>query len=440
MLLTCPTCRSGLQVPDGTAAMVRCPACKSVFSSADGLTPPGPALEERPERDREPERSPRTANRQRSRERDDDRPRRRDRDDDRRGRPDRDERERERRRDRDRDDDERSRGKGRPVEKDRDESQQPKSENRDFDPDDPTKRPRKRKRLFDDDELSEEERKLLKAAFLRAAWGCKLIWISIILFMSSMGCIIVYWFGAAFGEPSPVFLMLAGVVGVFNWILGLIGIGLCLSGPPSPGHWGYGIAAAIAAVLHAILLLGLIASVRDMPVGSHAYRDPATERWALVPTRMDTVTIYLAVICYPSEELVSDSLGSGSSGKNQPRSHSLGLSLVVGVVEMIRIVLIMMVLSCLSRAAGDEDLSGACTRAGGTASLGPGVLAVVMLLYAVMMIETNAQTGTFTRIIFTTLCMGVYAVLGGTMLRAMFAARDATDVCEEPYQSQLPKL
>src|SRR5262245_45592420 len=42
MLLTCPTCRSGLEVPDGTTAMVRCPACKRVFSPADGVASPKP--------------------------------------------------------------------------------------------------------------------------------------------------------------------------------------------------------------------------------------------------------------------------------------------------------------------------------------------------------------------------------------------------------------
>ena len=52
MLLTCPTCRSGLEVPDGTTAMVRCPACKTVFSPAAGITPP-------PEPDDETEETPR---------------------------------------------------------------------------------------------------------------------------------------------------------------------------------------------------------------------------------------------------------------------------------------------------------------------------------------------------------------------------------------------
>lgn len=49
MLLTCPTCRSGLQVPEGTTAHVRCPACKTVFPAEAGLTPAEVVEPPRPE-------------------------------------------------------------------------------------------------------------------------------------------------------------------------------------------------------------------------------------------------------------------------------------------------------------------------------------------------------------------------------------------------------
>ena len=52
MLLTCPKCQSGLQVPDGTAAMVRCPACKTVFSPAEGAAPEAEEDEEEREEPR----------------------------------------------------------------------------------------------------------------------------------------------------------------------------------------------------------------------------------------------------------------------------------------------------------------------------------------------------------------------------------------------------
>ncbi|MBX9583008.1 MAG: zinc-ribbon domain-containing protein, partial [Gemmataceae bacterium] len=42
-LATCPTCATALRVPDGSAAAVRCPKCKTVFPPApDPASPPAP--------------------------------------------------------------------------------------------------------------------------------------------------------------------------------------------------------------------------------------------------------------------------------------------------------------------------------------------------------------------------------------------------------------
>lgn len=406
MLLTCPTCRSGLQVPDGTTAQVRCPACRTVFSAEAGVAPPEPEPAPEPEPEPEPAPKPKPARL-----------------------PPRARRAKSRRQ--------------RPPEparkKAHDAEEEDRPRNRDFDPADPDEKPRKRSRKSENDGLTDEEREDLKRAFERAAWGCKLVWLSIVMFMVSMTCVIVFWFESALVEPAPAFLMMAGAVGAVNWVVGLIGIGLCLSGPPSPGHWGYGIAAAVVAVVHAVLLLALVGGARDSSAGPRAFRDNAVDRWALVPTRLDTVAVFMAVIIYPKENLISDSLGSGAGGNDQARSL-LVFSVVVGLAEMLRNILMLLLLSCLCQAAGDKELSGDCTRAAGTATLGPAILGVVILMYVVGMIETNTQTGTFARIIFSAMCMGIYAVLAGTMLRALFAAREATDACEEPYQSLQPQL
>ena len=105
-----------------------------------------------------------------------------------------------------------------------------------------------------------------------------------------------------------------------------------------------------------------------------------------------------------------------------------------------RNVLILMLLSCLARAAGDEDLAGQCTRAGGIASIGPGLLAVVMLVFAVGSVETGAQHTTFVKILTTTLQMGIYAIISGIMFPSFMAARSTADACDEPFQSRIPQL
>lgn len=370
MLLTCPTCRSGLQVPDDTTALVRCPACKTVFSPDAGLAPPPPD---------------------------------------------------------DEDDDPRPKKSGKKKEPDA----LPDNENRDFDPshfeDKPKKRRRRRFDETDDDSLTIEERRSLRAAFTRAAWGCRFIWISFSCFMLSMLIIVAFWFqGSWLVGLDPTYVTVAGIIGMFTWITGAIGVGLCLSGPWSPGHWGYGIAAAVATVVHLVMLAVLVGKGTDYSIGKEAEPVGANAKWGLVPTRLDAVSLYVTLMVYRDEEVV-------------PKGD-LKLSIVVGVIEMIRNLLILMLLSCLARATGEEDVSHQCTRAAGFASVGPGAMAVILLLFAIAMVETNAQNGDLGKILLATVRMWTYAFFIGTTISAFAAAQATADACDEPYQSRIPKL
>lgn len=367
VLLTCPTCRSGLEVPDGTTAMVRCPACKTVFSPAAGVTPPPVvATKEEPRPKRHAKKKP--------------------------------------------------------------EPQPEPDVNRDFDPSQFEHQPRKKRRHFDDsdDSLSPEERAALRSAFSRAAIGCKFIAGSIALFMLSMMLIIAFWFQAALADPSLAFIMAAGAIAIMSWGLGAVGIGLCLTGPPAPGHWGYGIAAAVAAVLHLVLLAILVGAGSDYSVGREADKDGANARWGLLPTRLDAVMFYPTLIVYKDEEII-------------PKGR-MTFSIVVGVAEILRNVLMMMLVSCLARAAGDEDVAHNCTRAAGFACFGPGALAVALLLFAVSMVETNAQSGDLGKVLITTVRMGTFAVINGAIFPSFMAAREAADACGEPFQNRLPRV
>jgi len=385
VLLTCPTCRSGLQVPDGTTAMVRCPACKTVFSPAAGLAPPEPEPE-----DEEPKR-------------------------------------RKRREDED-DDDEKPRKKKSARDDTETSDAVAETENRDFEPGYFDEKPKTKRRRSpdDDDSLTPAERAALKAAFARGAIGCKLILLSLALYMLALTLIIIFWFHTAFTEPNPAYIIGAGAIGLINWIVGAIGVGLCLSGPVAPGHWRFGIAAAVATALHLILLAVLAGQGRETSPGREADPTGPAVKWGLLPTRLDAVTFYLTLIIYQDEDII-------------PKGE-MRLSIVVGVLEMMRNVLILMLISSLARAAGDEDLAHRCTRGAGFACFGPGTLALCMLLFSVAIIETNAQTGTFAKIIFTTVRMGTYAILLGTLFPGLMAVRETADACDEPFQSSLPKL
>jgi len=63
-----------------------------------------------------------------------------------------------------------------------------------------------------------------------------------------------------------------------------------------------------------------------------------------------------------------------------------------------------------------------------------------MFLAVAVVVELNAQVYTLSKIVLTTVWMGVYAILMGLLLPATMAARETADACDEPFQSQIPKL
>lgn len=371
--LLCPSCRSGLEVPAGTTALIRCPACQTVFSPADNVAPPEkPKLKKKP-----PKRTYQVEE-----EDEDEEPR-------------------------------------------KDEG---KEKHRDFVPtteEDDKKRKKRRPRTPDDD-LTPQEKINRRAAFDRAAWGARLISVSLGLFMISMVCVTGFFFQGAFGMPQGWIVTLAGFLGLANWALAAVGVGLCLSGPQAPGHWGYGIAAATAVLVHAILLGGVVAQGKEFGVVKKVEIQGST-RLHVLPTRLNATMFYMVSVVYPDEP-------------DLPPRNNIAMSVITGIAEMVRTVFIMMFLSCLARATLDEELAGRCTRTAGIASGGPGLLALIIFCFFAVMIETRADGTVLSRILLATVYMGVYTIINLTILPAFLATRDVTDACEEPFQTLIPNL
>lgn len=374
MLLTCPTCRSGLQVPDGTTAHVRCPSCRTIFAPAADTpapvaTPKPPPRPTAPTVRNEPAATPAV-------------PRRRERV--------RDEEERPRRRERERDEEE--------------------------------PRPRRRERA---DGLSQEERAARRAAFQRAAWGCKLLALSLALYALSMLLISVYFIRAAIAsDTDPAFITGAGALGLINWIVGAVGVGLCLSGYVSAGHWRFGITAAVMVVVHGIFLAAVVnrgEAAAEFLRGS-ATTSSGAGMLAQLPTKLDALTLYLAWWVYPDQ-------------MNAPGSVIV-LSMLTGVAEMVRLACIMLFLSCLARAAGDDELVHRCVRAAGLVCIVPGLMALAMLVIGGFMIETSAQGSTGGAVVGHMVVMGVYAVFAGMILKPLMATRDTADASDAPFESE----
>lgn len=382
MLLTCPKCRSGLEVPDGTTARVRCPSCQTIFAAAEGLaapTPPPapPAPLPRPVPARV---SPAASAAPKSNPRHDRR-------------------------------------------EEKKASQYPEY--------DEERQPRRRKRGRDrDTTLNPEEKKVLRAAFDRAMWGARLIWISLLFYAISMMLICLYYihigymysFTGMMYAPDEYFVI-AGVLGLCNWAIAMVGVGLVIAGPWSPGHYLYSISAAIAVLVHAILLAVLVAEVQPDSQGTDSTIESAV-KWRQIPTRLDSVTLYMSLIIYPDEFPIAS-------------RKVLVLGVVVGVAEMIRLMFIMMSLSCLARAAGDNELSGKCTRASAFVAAGPGVLALVVLMLTAFVIETNAQQSVIGRVILSVMLLGVSAMLAGTLIPPLSASRETVEACEFPFEKEI---
>ena len=397
MLLTCPKCRSGLEVPDGTTALVRCPACKTVFSPAGGAAPE-PEEEETEEQEEEkprPQAKPRAP--ARDEEEEDDAPRRKG---------------------------DKAQGK---TQKDEDED--PQERNRDFDPvtEEEDRKRKRKKRQRDYDSLDPEEKAQRRAAFQRAAIGAKLIWVSFVLFMLSNALTFIYYFQGRYIAPLPILLILAGLMGFLQWILAALGVGLCLSGPVAPGHWTYGIPAALVVVVHLYFLFALVASGRDFALIRVDDADGSYRVARLMPTCQTMTMFYLTSLLYPDTAFAMQA--------------GAGLAMITGLVEMVRTVLILMLLSCLAHAALDNDVAHECTRARGESIRRPRVDgALVILAFFAFKIETNAGDSVFMRVITYMVIRGVYTILILLMLPAYMAARNAADACDEPFQSLIPKL
>ena len=277
-IASCPKCATKLKVPDGTTASVRCPKCQTVFKTSapapaasaaafevvdeEPASPPKPAPRPavaaarpavpaaKPAPPPPPKEEPKkkVVARTEDDEDEDDRPRKKRRDDD-------------------EEDDDRPRGKKRSREDDEEDEDRPRKKRRDDDEEDDDDRPRGKKRSRDDEEDEDDRpRKKRKPArddtdysppgkgskFGVARVGVLLLLISLGLYAGSMGLQVLFILLALVGGviPSGMGLM-TGLLGLANWIVGLVGMGLCIGGPSRAR--GLAIAALSVAAVHLIL-------------------------------------------------------------------------------------------------------------------------------------------------------------------------------------------
>jgi hypothetical protein len=358
-----------LQVPDGTTAQVRCPACKSVFPAEDGLAPAEP-LPLAPPPAPPPPSKPKVAEAKPKR---------------------------------------------------RDEEEDEKNKNRDFDPEDPEDRAKRRPRNKEKSKFTDEQKRELRAGFARGFFGARCIQISLLLYLPAVLLVPLHQILSQITHSEMGFvLVIAGIFGLANWTLGTIGLALSMSGPPSPGHWRFGVGGLVATFVHGVLLLAVVLKTQE-----HAdYRDldRETMRWAQIATQYESLSFYLSYLVYPDDIPLK-------------RSDTI-LGFLAGVMEMVRLIFILMTLSCLAKAAGDRPLAEDCTRMAGRITLIPAFMAFGMLIYKIVVIETGATSGFmvyFLNYIYRGITLAVAAILGMTIR----TIGDVAEACDSPYQSDV---
>lgn len=379
MRLTCPTCRSGLEVPNGTSDLVRCPTCRTVFEPAAGQAPPPQA----PRREPEPRQATKKEKTQETR-----------------------------------------RAPARPAAKDTARAErEPESE-------EPPKSDYLREKEEREAELAEERREL-RDAFDRAAVGCKFLRWSFILYGVSLVLIVVYFIltavasltaksggGSTGWYAHPGIITVAGILGLLNWIFSLVGLALIIGGPDRPGVRGTAIIALCLGAVHLLLMIALVGRADAMTELATTGSTAKLDGWAQLPTKFVSLSSYLTWVFYRDQGL-------------GPRNNG-ALYIVIGIIELLRLLMVMVALMNLAKAGGDDDLAYLCVRAGAIVTFVPGILVLGMLGFTAVMVEMNYQHGEWGKILTEVARMSIHLFLALMLIIPTRCARGVADVCEAP--------
>ena len=339
-VLACPKCGTNLRVPDGSAAAVRCPKCKTVFS------PPAPppafeVVDETPAPPPPPRPAPKSAARPATRPAPQPEP-----------------------------DFEvidepaaRKRG-GRDDDDDDDDDDRPRSRRE--------RGRRKRRRSWDDYEAIERA-----GAFRRGRVACLLLSISIWLYMGSLGVLTLFgllaWAGAGI---EGNLMVIPGLAAVGNWVVALVGLGFAVAGPRQGK--GLAIGAVSVAGVHFVLLVVTFSNLQGGFRGLGAFGLGGLEWGAMVST-------------IPFVDLVVPGLiyGSGAGGI----SSEAVFAVLAGGCEIARMILILMTVQAFARAARDGGAEDKATNGIMVVAVTCGVVALVVTIVAVIVAESKMSGG-----------------------------------------------
>ena len=148
--------------------------------------------------------------------------------------------------------------------------------------------------------------------------------------------------------------------------------------------------------------------------------DRGTMMWAQIATQYESLSFYLAYVLYPDDIPL--------------RRADTILSFLTGILEMTRLILFLMTLGCLAQAAGDRELSENCTRMAGRVTIIPGMLALGVLAYKIVVIETGAGGAGMVLYLLNYMYRSITLVVAGILGMTLRTVGDVVEACESPFQ------
>lgn len=336
-VVACPKCPTQLKIPDGASGNVKCPKCGTIFPVV--ASKPATAFEivdaiPAPK----PNQKTALADDSDDFEVVDEKPRKK---------------------------------RARDWEDEDDEDDRPRSKKRRRDEDDEDDSPRKKKkkrRDYDDDYGDGwPQPKPKPAGFGPAKTGALLLGIGAWTYMGTFGLLALLSLIAWAGNERPGGIMvLAGLVGLSNWVLSLVGLGFCIAGPERAR--GTAIAATVVSAIHLVLLVVCFETRNDvydqLGIGDSA--------WAVLATGVTSLNSAVPLLMYHSQAF----------------SGGFLVTLIAGGCEVARLILIVLTLKKLALAAR----SAAADRAGPAVVAVAGVcggVALAALLITVLIAESG---------------------------------------------------
>jgi hypothetical protein len=375
------------------------------------------------------------------------------------------------------DDDRPSKKKPRDDDDDDDDDDRPRSKRRRDDDDDddrPSKKKKKRRDRDDEEDYLPPTRS--STGLANARTGMQLLSISLWMSLSVFALLALFVLVAWIGVAIPNWLMLiVGLLGLGSWVVGLVGLGFVIGGPPQAK--GLATATTVVAGIHLVLAFVIAnnekAGVFSLPAISMlsfmakfekieaitkklmnetdpAKRDKLMEelrditgsgkgdldfsssrsdmRWNDLATLLPYSDNVLEILIYRMKQFEGDGSGRVSSRDSIGFSDYL-LPLAGGLLEAARLVLIVLLIGATARTAKAHDV----TDKSNMATIAAGVSAVLPMIVIVIVAAINQDSGksggtmkgTATWVAITALL--VYLLhLGGLVLPSIMAGGTAT--------------